>query len=112
MAGGGFHQTDMIVAWPTGEFGGIGLEGAVHLASRDMLAAIPDPDERARRFDELVAPAYRQGSAVDTAAHLEIDDVIHPADTRGVLRAALLAQPGPPREGWRNTARRTGIDTW
>lgn len=112
MAGGGFHQADMIVAWPTGEFGGMGLEGAVHLASRDMLAAIPDPDERARRFDELVALAYRQGSAVNTAAHLEIDDVIDPADTRDVLRAALLSRPGPPRDGWRNSLRRTGIDTW
>ncbi|MGW0177881.1 carboxyl transferase domain-containing protein [Nocardia sp. NPDC003345] len=112
MSGGGFHQTDMIVAWPTGEFGGMGLEGAVHLASRDTLAAIADPDERARRFDELVALAYRQGSAVNTAAHLEIDDVIDPADTRDVLRAVLLSRPGPPRDGWRNSLRRTGIDTW
>ncbi|MEU1951003.1 acetyl-CoA carboxylase family protein [Nocardia rhamnosiphila] len=112
MAGGGFHNTDMIVAWPTGEFGGMGLEGAVHLASRDALAAIADPDERARRFDELVALAYAQGSAVNTAAHLEIDDVIDPADTRAVLAAALLAQPGPPRDGWRNSRRSTGIDTW
>ncbi|MGW5384270.1 carboxyl transferase domain-containing protein [Nocardia sp. NPDC003963] len=112
MAGGGFHNTDMIVAWPTGEFGGMGLEGAVHLAARDVLAAIADPVERARRFDELVALAYAQGSAVNTAAHLEIDDVIDPADTRAVLSAALLAQPGPPRTGWRNSARSTGIDTW
>ncbi|NUP25706.1 MAG: carbamoyl-phosphate synthase large subunit, partial [Nocardia sp.] len=112
MAGGGFHNTDMIVAWPTGEFGGMGLEGAVHLAARDVLAAIPDPAERTRRFDELVALAYAQGSALNTAAHLEIDDVIDPADTRAVLSAALLARPGPPRAGWRNSARSTGIDTW
>ncbi|MGI5219667.1 carboxyl transferase domain-containing protein [Nocardia sp. CA-290969] len=112
MAGGGFHNTNMIVAWPTGEFGGMGLEGAVHLASRDVLAAIPDADERARRFDELVALAYAQGSAVNTAAHLEIDDVIDPADTRAVLAAVLLSRPGPPRDGWRNSARSVGIDTW
>ncbi|WP_280401114.1 acetyl-CoA carboxylase family protein [Nocardia carnea] len=112
MAGGGFHNTNMIVAWPTGEFGGMGVEGAVHLASRDVLAAIPDPDERARRFDELVALAYAQGSAVNTAAHLEIDDVIDPADTRAVLAAVLLSRPGPPRDGWRNSARSVGIDTW
>lgn len=112
MAGGGFHETDMIVAWPTGEFGGMGLEGAVHLASRDLLAAIADPAERARRFDELVALAYQQGSALNTAAHLEIDDVIDPADTRDVLGAVLLSRPGPPREGWRNSRRRVGIDTW
>ncbi|MFI5720535.1 carboxyl transferase domain-containing protein [Nocardia sp. NPDC051750] len=112
MAGGGFHNTNMIVAWPTGEFGGMGVEGAVHLASRDMLAAIPDPEERARRFDELVTLAYRQGSAINTASHLEIDDVIDPADTRDVLAAVLLARSSPPRDGWRNSARSTGIDTW
>ncbi|WP_459545660.1 acetyl-CoA carboxylase family protein [Nocardia sp. X0981] len=112
MAGGGFHETDMIVAWPTGEFGGMGLEGAVRLASRDLLAAIEDPAERARRFDELVALAYQRGSALNTAAHLEIDDVIDPADTRDVLGAVLLSRPGPPREGWRNSRRRVGIDTW
>lgn len=31
MAGGSFHAKDMVVAWPTGEFGGMGLEGAVRL---------------------------------------------------------------------------------
>ncbi|MEU1983129.1 carboxyl transferase domain-containing protein [Nocardia sp. NPDC019395] len=112
MAAGGFHNTNMIVAWPTGEFGGMGIEGAVHLAARDMLAAIPDPGERARRFDELVALAYQHGSAINTASHLEIDDVIDPAATRDVLAAALLARSSPPRDGWRNSKRSVGIDTW
>ncbi|MGA6206075.1 hypothetical protein ACPESR_15130 [Nocardia testacea] len=49
---------------------------------------------------------------MNTAAHLEIDDAIDPADTRAVLAAALLARPGPPRDGRRNSRRGTGTDTW
>ena len=112
MAAGGFHNPSMTVAWPTGEFGGMGLEGAVRLAAKNHLAAIEDPVERQRQFDEMVALAYERGSAVNAAAHLEIDDVIDPADTRRVISAALLAQPGPPRDGWANSRRSAGVDTW
>ena len=46
MAGGSFHAPIFTVAWPTGEFGGMGLEGAVKLGYRKELAAIEDPAER------------------------------------------------------------------
>ena len=112
MAAGGFHNTSLTISWPTGEFGGMGIEGAVKLGARDFLAAIDDPAERQKQFDELVDYAYAQGSAINTARHLEIDEVIDPADTRSAVIAALLATPGPPRDGWRNS--RSGLvhDTW
>jgi acetyl/propionyl-CoA carboxylase alpha subunit/acetyl-CoA carboxylase carboxyltransferase component len=112
MAAGGFHNTSLTVGWPTGELGGMGIEGAVRLGAREHLAAIDDPDERRRQFDEMVAFAYEQGSAVNAARHLELDEVIDPADTRAVVAATLLGRPGPSRTGWVNSERRVGLDTW
>ena len=68
------------VAWPTGELGGMGLEGAVRLGFRRELDAIDDPDEREAAFDAMVARAYEHGKALHVAEHFEIDDVIDPAD--------------------------------
>ncbi len=82
MAGGSFRAGRFTLSWPTGEFGGMGLEGAVRLGFRRELEAIEDDAERARTFDEMVEAAYRRGRAVNVAAHLEIDDVIDPAETR------------------------------
>lgn len=82
MAGGSFRAGAFTLSWPTGEFGGMGLEGAVRLGFRAELEAIEDPDERARTFDSMVALAYEHGRALNVAAHLEIDDVIDPAETR------------------------------
>jgi acetyl-CoA carboxylase carboxyltransferase component len=112
MAGGGFHSTAATLAWPTGEFGAMGLEGAVRLGARDRLASIEDPQERERALDALVAKAFERGGAVNTARLLEIDDVIDPAGTRAAVVAALLGSPGPAREGWVNALRRSGIDSW
>ena len=110
MAAGCFHNTSATVAWPTGEFGGMNLEGAVRIAARDTLKAIADPAERQKTYDEMLAGAYRDGSALNTASHLEIDDVIDPADTRAVIAATVLS--AAPHEGWANPNRRAGIDTW
>jgi acetyl-CoA carboxylase carboxyltransferase component len=109
MTGGSMLDPILTVAWPSGEFGGMGLEGAVRLGFRKELEAIGDPDQRERRYEELVAQMYEQGSAVNTARHLEIDDVIDPAQTRDVLLAAL---PQVPRQGWINPRARPFIDTW
>jgi acetyl-CoA carboxylase carboxyltransferase component len=112
MAAGGFHETAATLAWPTAEFGAMGLEGAVRLGARDRLAAIADPRERQEALDALVAKAYDRGGAINTARHLEIDDVIDPADTRPAVAAALQGAPTPVRDGWVNPRRRSGIDPW
>jgi acetyl-CoA carboxylase carboxyltransferase component len=95
MAGGGFKVPIFTVAWPTGEFGGMGLEGAVRLAYRNELAAIADPVERLAKENELIARMYQTGKALSTASHFEIDDVIDPADTRRWIMAALDSSPVP-----------------
>jgi acetyl-CoA carboxylase carboxyltransferase component len=89
MTAGDLRRPAITVAWPTGEFGGMGLEGAVRLGYRKELEAIDDPDARRARYDELVAEQYTRGKALSTAAAFEIDDVIDPAGTRIVLTEVL-----------------------
>ncbi|MCB0965058.1 MAG: biotin carboxylase, partial [Acidimicrobiales bacterium] len=109
MAGGSFRVPIATLAWPTGEFGGMGLEGAVRLGFRRELEAIADPDERQAAFDAMVDAAYERGKALNMAAHLEIDDVIDPAETRDRVLAAFRSAPAPaPRTG----RKRPGIDPW
>jgi len=91
MTGGSFHAPVYSASWPTGEFGGMGLEGAVRLGFRKELEAEDDPDARSKLFDELVAHAYDMGKASEAAAFLEIDAVIDPVDTRAVVLRALAA---------------------
>ena len=89
MAGGDLHAPLLTVSWPTGEFGGMGLEGAVQLGFRAELDALTDPAARRARYDELVSAHYERGKALNVATVFEIDDVIDPADTRTVLTRAL-----------------------
>lgn len=106
MTGGGFHETLATVAWPTGEFGGMGLEGAVRLGYRKELEAVPEGPERQALFEQLLAQQYHNGSAVNIAATLEIDAVIDPAETRDWLVASLQAGRVAPARG------HLAIDTW
>jgi acetyl-CoA carboxylase carboxyltransferase component len=109
MAGGGFKAPLFVVSWPTGEFGGMGLEGAVRLGFRDQLAAIDDEAERQAAYEAMVAGAYEKGKAVSTASVFEIDDVIDPADTRAWITTAFA--PHPPA-GVPDVPRRPGVDPW
>ncbi|MDE4132592.1 carboxyl transferase domain-containing protein [Phaeobacter sp. QD34_3] len=99
MAGGGLDRPHFCCAWPTGEVGAMGLEGAVKLGHRDHLAAISDPQEREAEYQRLVDSLYERGKALNAASLLEFDAVIDPAETREVLHRALAsagpASPGP-----------------
>lgn len=108
--GGGSHKAPLCtVAWPTGEFGGMGLEGAVKLGFRKELAALEDPEERRKAFERMVARAYEHGKALNTATHFEIDDVIDPAESRRWLTSLLHSIPAPPP---RTQKKRPCIDAW
>ncbi|RAU89876.1 carbamoyl-phosphate-synthetase [Mycobacterium colombiense] len=82
MAGGSFRAPQFTIAWPTGEIGGMGLEGAVRLGFSKEFAAVDDPAERQDLFDRLVAAAYEHGKALRAATTFELDDVIDPAASR------------------------------
>jgi len=87
----------------------MGLEGAVKLGYRNELAAITDPDERKRKYDEMVASMYERGKGLNTASLFEIDDVIDPADTRRWIMAGLRSAPPPPPSTGKKHA---WIDAW
>ncbi|MDP2021687.1 MAG: carboxyl transferase domain-containing protein, partial [Hydrogenophaga sp.] len=106
MTAGGFHAPLFTVAWPTGEFGAMGLEGAVRLGYRKELEALPDGPQRQALFEELLARQVANGSAVQMATTLEVDAVIDPADTRHWLAQGLASV----RTG--TTAPSRFIDTW
>ncbi len=89
MAKGGFHEPVFTVCWPTGEFGGMGLEGAVKAGFRKELEAVADPEKREELYNDLVAEAYRRGKGLNYSMYLEIDDVIDPARTRTWLMRGL-----------------------
>lgn len=109
MAGGSFKAPLFCVSWPTGEFGGMGLEGAVKLGYRKELEAIEDPQERIAKFDQMVADMYQRGKAANAASHFEFDDVIDPADSRHWISTALRSAPPTPQ---RTGKKRPNIDTW
>ena len=91
MTGGSFVAPVYAAAWPTGEFGGMGLEGAVRLGFKKELEAEQDPVAREQLFEQLVARAYELGKAAEAASYLEIDAVIDPVDTRRTVLRALAA---------------------
>ncbi len=109
MAGGSFRSPIFTVAWPSGEFGGMGLEGAVRLGFRRELEAVEDPEARDALFATMVDRAYQHGRAINVATAYEIDDVIDPADSRRRIVEALRSVPPPtPRTG----KKRSCVDTW
>jgi acetyl-CoA carboxylase carboxyltransferase component len=109
MAGGSFHRPIFTVAWPTGELGGMGLEGAVRLGFRRELDAIADPVAKEAAFASMVERAYAHGKALNVAEHFEIDDVIDPAHSRDRIVHALRSAPPPPS---RQGKRRPFVDPW
>jgi acetyl-CoA carboxylase carboxyltransferase component len=110
MAAGGFKSPLFTVAWPTSEFGGMGLEGAVRLGMRRELEAIGDPEERERVFQATVAAAYERGRGVNMAAYGEIDDVIDPADSRRWIGTLFDEHSG--RWWEREGRKRPNVDAW
>lgn len=113
MAAGGFHSPLFSVSWPTGEFGAMGLEGAVKLGFKKELDAQPEGALRDGLQAKLLATYYERGQATNMATMLEIDAVIDPADTRSWLIRGLQAglQQSASRLSVTATGRRF-IDTW
>ncbi len=109
MAGGNYRAPYFYVSWPTGEFAPMGIEGQVKLGFRAELAAIADPAERLKFFEDKVAQAYEAGKALNRSTNFMLDDVIDPAETRAwVVNMLAAIRPGPARAG----KKRPMIDAW
>lgn len=109
MSGGADDASVFTVSWPTGEFGPMALEGAAKLGYRNELAAIADPAERKKRFDEMVAGLYQRGKALNVATHFAIDDVIDPANSRRWIATSLRSTPVSTR---RTVKKYPFVDCW
>jgi acetyl-CoA carboxylase carboxyltransferase component len=105
MVAGSLHEPLLTVAWPGAELGPMGLEGAVRLGLRRELEAIAGEAEREARVRELTAAAHENARAVNAAALFELDDVIDPAETRGLIAATFAAAPAAAPSG-------RFVDTW
>jgi acetyl-CoA carboxylase carboxyltransferase component len=108
MAGGSLHEPLLTVAWPGAHLGPMGLEGAVRLGMRKELEAIADDAERERIVAQATAAAQDNAKAINAAMLFEIDDVIDPAETRGVIASTLAAAAARPRPD----LPRRFVDTW
>jgi methylmalonyl-CoA carboxyltransferase 12S subunit len=107
MVGGSLHEPLLTVAWPTAHLGPMGLEGAVRLALRKELEEIAGEDEREQRVRDLTAAAEENAKALNAAALFELDDVVDPAETRGLIASTLrAAAQSPPPSGGRF------VDAW
>ena len=109
MAMGSFHVPQMTIAWPTGEFGPMGLEGAVRLGYSKELAAAGSPEEEQALFNKLVDSMYENGKALNVAMYHEIDAVIDPKETRDWIMRGLKSMPVGKKGG---RGKRPFIDTW
>jgi acetyl/propionyl-CoA carboxylase alpha subunit/acetyl-CoA carboxylase carboxyltransferase component len=109
MTSGAFRFNTFTIAWPTGEWGPMGLEGSVRLGYRNELAAIEDPVERKKYFDKMVEREYQRGRALKLANGFGIDDCIDPADSRFWIANILASlRPPAPRDG----KKRPFVDAW
>ncbi|MBT8078759.1 MAG: biotin carboxylase [Gammaproteobacteria bacterium] len=107
MTGGSLARPSFTAAWPQGEFGPMGLEGAVHLGFRSELEAEPDDAARQQLFESLVEEMYQKGKAVEAESYVELDAVIDPADTRDVIVRAFNAAKGSKRR-----SKKRFVDVW
>lgn len=108
MSAGSFQDSFFTTSWPSGEFGGMGLEGAVKHAYRKELESIEDPAQRDATYKQYVEEYYKEGKAINMASYLEIDSVIDPADTRRWITSGLKSVPAIPK----NKQGQPFIDTW
>ena len=99
----------LTASWPSGQFGAMGIEGAVRLAARRQLESIEDRDARHALFEELVAAMQNDGKALNAASYMELDAVIDPMESRNWVIRALERTPTPAR---REGKKRICIDTW
>ena len=107
VAGGGFRSSNFTVSWPTGEFGPMGLEGAIRLGFKKELESVPEGPQRQALFERLLGESYERGHAINVASAVEIDAVIDPAQTRHwIAQGIASAARGALR------ARRSFVDAW
>jgi acetyl-CoA carboxylase carboxyltransferase component len=81
--GGRPTHPDVLVSWPTAELGFMAPDTGVRTVYRRRLEADPG------LFDELAAEWSAESEPWEAAAHLYVDDVIDPRETRATILTAI-----------------------
>lgn len=76
------NDIDLKLAWPTGEWGSLPVEGGVAAAYRREIEAAPDPKAREQ---EIEAELRAYASPFRTAEAMAVDEIIDPRETRPLL---------------------------
>jgi methylmalonyl-CoA decarboxylase subunit alpha len=102
MAGGGAidrRGLNFKIAWPSGEWGSLPIEGGVKAAYRREIESAPDPAQREKEIEEELR---RYASPFRTAEAFAVEDLIDPRETRPylcqfieALQPRLRSQLGP-----------------
>ena len=110
MSGPAFDP-DCCIALPTASIAVMGPQAAINAVYYNQLQAIEDPDERARKTEELRREYAEDIDMLHLASELVIDAVIQPEDLRAELirryRAGRLQAPGVARQA---QSRHAGVD--
>jgi acetyl-CoA carboxylase carboxyltransferase component len=97
MAGPAFDP-DACIALPTASIAVMGPSAAVNAVFYNQLQAIEDPDERAKRTEELRAEYAEDIDILHLASELVVDAVIQPEDLRSELVKRFAAAAGKSRD--------------
>ena len=102
-AHGNAQALNFRIAWPSGDWGSLPLEGGVEAAYRRELEAAPDAETRKA---EILAELEALRSPFRTAETFNIERIVDPADTRRLLAdwvemayATLPSRLGPRARG-------------
>jgi acetyl-CoA carboxylase carboxyltransferase component len=97
MAGPAFDP-DACLALPTASIAVMGPQAAVNAVFYNQLQAIDDPDERARRTEELRREYAEDIDILHLASELVVDAVVQPEDLRDELVKRFALASGKARE--------------
>jgi acetyl-CoA carboxylase carboxyltransferase component len=97
MAGPGF-EPDACLALPGASIAVMGPQAAVNAVFYNQLQSIEDPDERARRTEELRREYAEDVDTLHLASELVVDAVVEPDDLRAELIRRFAAAAGRRRE--------------
>jgi acetyl-CoA carboxylase carboxyltransferase component len=98
----------VLIAWPSAEYGHMAPVGAAEIVLGDELRAARNEDARLALISAKVEEIRAKGMSLEAGRTFRVDDVVPPADTRGILIRTLDTVPPPPVR----SAKKHPVDPW
>ncbi|PRP85977.1 hypothetical protein PROFUN_06099 [Planoprotostelium fungivorum] len=83
------RRPNIRVAWPSGNWGSLPLEGGVEAAFKTELESIRDPQLREQRVRELNRKLNALEDPFNSAEHFDVEEIIDPRDSRRFISSWL-----------------------